>query len=285
MSTTTSDRHNIGCVIISNADDLHFLEATLRECVDVFSQIVVATGTKLWNEEDADDVDAIERFKRAHAHMTNVTFISYDPPHDKIPFMANMVKPSMYWEAHARWKALEQLIPSCEYVMFLDSDEVIDGKKFASWLDTEEYKHFDVMKLANYWYWREPTLRARGYIEDSVVLARITSFNPLILFSNMGRHGVYEGCKTKEEKKARNVMSTDNGAPMVHHFSWVRDEQAMMRKVKNWGHRDDMTDWFSLVKREFSRDFNGTDFVKNLSYDEVPDVFHLSYKTDLYALD
>jgi hypothetical protein len=272
-----ANNHKIGCIIISNSDDLHFLETTLREASHLFQDVVIATGTRLWNENDPENMEKVDDFdKNVVSKYDNVKIIKYNVPDDKMAVMMANVTPSMYWEGHARWKGLEALDQSCEYVMFLDSDEVIDGTLFQKWMDTNDYKKYDAIKLANYWYWREPIYRARDYIEDSVVLIKKKTLNQMFLFSNMGRHGVFEACRTDDDKP-RSVMGVD-GTPMIHHYSWVRNKDTMLRKVMNWGHRNDFNKWPEFVEQEFSRPFNGTDFIKNLTYDTVDDKFNLTQK-------
>ena len=267
--------HPVGCIILTNADDLHFLTATLQQINTIFKDIVIAYGTTLWNGE-ADDLEKLQAFKQRHAHMHNVRFVTYNVQEDKLTFMANQVTPAMYWEAHARYISLEALDKTCEYIMFLDADEVVDGAMFQRWLDTHEYKEYDAMKLANYWYWRTPELRARNYIEDSVVFIKRNVFNPFMLFSNMGRHGMFENCKSQETRKIRQLTNM-NAEVMVHHYSWVRTKEAMMRKVKNWGHRGDRQNWVDLVEQEFNTTIseNHHDFLKGLSYDIVENTFNI----------
>lgn len=254
--------HDIGCIIISSSDDFGFLDVTLRKCASLFSKVVVSIGTKLWNG-DAENEEKIEDFVAAH-NVDNIHFVRYNIPSDMMTVMKNTVSPEMYWESHARWVA-HKLLGQVEYILYLDADEVIDASSFKEWLDTNEYKNYDAIKLKNYWYFREPIYCARGYFEDSVVLAKRTSFNPIHLFSNMGRHGVYEGCGGA---KKRNMEGLDR-LPMIHHYSWVRNHEQMLRKVRAWGHRNDRLDWESLVNNEFAKPFSGTDFLKGLQYDIV----------------
>jgi hypothetical protein len=269
--------HNIGSIIITNSDDLHFLRASLDQILPICKEIVIAIGSKLWNEQD-DDMEKINAFVKEYEAVPRIKFVTYNVPHDKFSFMANQVTPAMYWEAHARWVALEKLDSTCEYILFLDADEIVDGALFSSWLDSGVYKTMDAMKLANYWYWRTPSLRARNYIEDSVVFIKRSAFNPFMLFSNMGRHGMFENSKTSNKK--REVKDTTNRV-MVHHYSWVRDKNAMLRKVNNWGHRNDRTNWVELVEREFASSItdNHRDFLKGLSYDIIPDQFRICMTT------
>jgi hypothetical protein len=261
--------HDVSCVLISNSDDFRFLTPCLEQINGIFKEIVIAIGSSFWNGEP-EDTQKISDFKeRVSARFPNVRVFTYAIPGDEIKCMRAHVTPAMYWEGHARWVAMQHLRP-CEYLMFLDSDEVVDGRLFSEWLETGAYRQYDAMKLRNYWYWRKPIYRANEYFEDSVVLIKNGKFNPLHLFSNMGRHGVFETCTGK---KIRDLAFNDQA--MIHHYSWVRDKNEMMRKVRAWGHRDDKTNWVDMVEEEFSRDFNGTDFVKNLHYDTVPNVFNI----------
>jgi hypothetical protein len=59
---------------------------------------------------------------------------------------------------------------------------------------------------------------------------------------------------------------------IFHHYSWVRDKEGMIRKAKNFGHRDER-DWASLIEEEFSHPFNGKDFIHDYEYETVDNIF------------
>ena len=262
-------QHNIGCVILSNTDDFRFLESGLKEIVNIFKNIVIAMGSKLWNGTDENLVKMNMFITDTKCKYDNVEFIIYKVPDDKDHSMSKYVSSEMYWEGHARYISLTDSIRACDYVVFLDSDEIFDGKKFKEWLDTGIYRKYEALKLQNYWYWREPIYRARNYFEDSVVMMKNGSYDPRHLFSNMGRHGIFSACIGS---RRRDVTGVDD-EPMIHHYSWVRNHQEMIRKVLSWGHRNDRIDWVAMVDEEFSRHFNGTDFLKHLEYDIVANDF------------
>jgi hypothetical protein len=262
--------HDIGCVLITNMDDVIFLKSSLKQICPIVNEVVIAIGNKLWNGED-EDPTKYDIFTGIVKQFDNVHVIKYSISDDKIKCVQNIVSPEMYWEGHARWVALENMKYNHDYILYLDSDEIVDGVKFATWLDTKEYQNYACMKLKNYWYWREPTFQAKDYYEDSVVLAKLDTYNPLYIFSNLGRHGVFDSAKGT---KARMVTGVD-GKPFVHHFSWVRTKEQMERKVRSWGHRNDKNNWVELVNEEFSRNFNGTDFLKGLSYNNVDNIFSI----------
>jgi hypothetical protein len=48
----------------------------------------------------------------------------------------------------------------------------------------------------------------------------------------------------------------------------------MLCKIKNWGHCNDKN-WVELINEEFSRPFNGTDFVHGYNYEVVENVFNI----------
>jgi len=60
-----------------------------------------------------------------------------------------------------------------------------------------------------------------------------------------------------------------DGEVMFDHFSWVRSREVMVKKVMNWGHREDR-DWLSLVNKAFDSDILTTpDFVHGYEYDII----------------
>jgi hypothetical protein len=71
----------------------------------------------------------------------------------------------------------------------------------------------------------------------------------------------------------QKILSKE-GLPMLHHFSWVRTKEEMFKKVKNWGHYRDR-DWISCIEEEFTRPFNGKDFVHGYEYNTVDNIFNI----------
>jgi hypothetical protein len=260
---------NLGCVILACSDDLHFLNVTIKEIHPVFSKIIIMFGSQFWNGEPENE-DKIEEFTKKIDLYDNIRVMRYDV-NKKAPKIRE-VSDEMYWEGYARYIATINMPLNIDYIVYLDADEVIDGLMFQKWLYYDTYKVYDALKLSNYWYWREPNFRAKSYNEDSVTMINFDFAykNKEYLFSNLGRHGLYEIA----ENRKRNIVGIDNRS-MIHHYSWVRNKEQMLRKVKNWGHRNDSKDWESKVEEEFSRLFNGTDFVKGLEYEIVADKFGL----------
>jgi hypothetical protein len=56
----------------------------------------------------------------------------------------------------------------------------------------------------------------------------------------------------------------------------------MLKKVSGWGHKGDK-DWAALVKEEFSRPFNGTDFVHGYQWDTITPVHTFTEKMNEFT--
>jgi len=251
----------VACVIVSNADDLAFAAETLRATRGVFAETAVAVGTRSWDYAVPEDPAAVATFERDHVwNFPDVRLVRYEvAPEAKDPVAARRVSDHMYWEAHARRAALRALRERWDYVVLLDADEVLDGRALAAWLRGGELTRYRAVTLRNYWYFRERRYRAVNYEEDSVVVLARGAFAEHDLFADGARSQIFERAAGP---KARRVGPAE---PMVHHYSWVRSEDAMLRKVRAWGHRGER-DWEELVRAEFRGPFRGTDFVKGLRY-------------------
>ena len=164
-----------------------------------------------------------------------------------------------------------------KWILFLDADEVPDGARFSEWLDSSDYKAHTALKLSNYWYFREPCNQAVE-TEDSIVLAQKRALeNEMILHADE-RDAIYN---LAPGPKRRNVMDHD-GRPMFHHYSWVRTQEEMLKKVSAWGHKEDRN-WIELVNREFQGPFSGKDFIHEDHYRIVKPFFEFNLQEPTFS--
>lgn len=132
-------------------------------------------------------------------------------------------------------------------VFFIDSDEILEGQKVASWMleiaePTEDYK------LAHFWYYRDTCYRAKQVEEGAVFLSMQTATSPLInWYSEREREGF---------SNRWNYMEGYKGRPLGHHYSWAGTKDMLLRKVNSWGHNADNFNWIGMVENEFSHDFD-----------------------------
>ncbi len=148
-----------------------------------------------------------------------------------------------------------------DYMMFMDSDEILDPDEFLKFTMSDKFSYGDNYHLESYWYFRD-TIYQSIQREPSVVLSYKPTFDVYALDSDR-----YSLLKCGVNKN--HVMNSFHGPPMVHHFSWARTKDEILKKVSTWGHKYDR-DWKSLIENEFSHDFNGTDFVHGYSYNILP---------------
>lgn len=277
--TTTDDKKKpclgVGVVLLACADDLCFLERSLPQLLTFADHVAVAFGTRRWCG-GPEDAYAIRAWTSGYDGNARVTFASYDPldaSETQTCTLRGMRKRTMMPETIGRVAAYRLLPRTCLYALFLDADEIVDGVAFRKWLSTGAHFRLSAIKFANYWFWRSPLIRARDYVEDSVVMLRRDLIESLggpglgYLYDDAARTGYYD--RAPPSSRVRRVMGLD-GTPMISHYSWVRTRQGMLNKVASWGHRDDFgdRDLTALVHEEYSRPFDGRDFLgRGLSYD------------------
>lgn len=253
-------KHPIGTVVNFCTNETRFISACLKSALVFSSQVVVPVASHFF-DGTPENRDILEQ---VYAAFPECLFIEYPFIPDKIPSsIFQAVRSDPFWHCLSRLIGASALDHSIETVVFLDADEVADGRAMAEWLDCSDYEQHTALKLANYWYFREPIYRAEN-LEDSIVLVQKKALTTDMLLQDEERNAVYDSLPGP---KRRMVLGT-TGQPLFHHYSWVRTEQEMLRKVRSWSHRKDRN-WEELVKREFSVPFQGTDFVHGYRFRTV----------------
>ncbi len=250
----------LSTILLYSTIDHRWLDECLSSACEVSNEVIVVTCDRFWNgqlENEQSVLDShkiIESYKNAKLITT-----SWSPGY-----------PTFFWEAQCRVNGILNTSHDCDYILFLDTDEIIDVNNFTEWLETKEYANYDSMKLANYWYFREKNYRSNT-TEDSIVLINkdFICYDGAMVVQTLptGREQYHElmNCNKK-----RMVVGTD-GNPMIHHYSWVRTKDEMIQKVKSWGHNKDRN-WIPLIEEEFSRPFNGKCFVNDMEFEVLDDV-------------
>ena len=253
----------VAAVINFCTNESRFLQVCIEQARLFAQQIIIPVCDHFFDgkPENGELLDQIYR------SFPDCLFVQYPYIRDKVP--REWKNSSHFWHSFSRYLAVQHLDPSIETILFLDADEVADGEMFAQWLDNSDYHQHTVLKLANYWYFREPRYQALMW-EDSIVLAQRRALNASMLMHEREREAIYE---LLPGPKRRGVTSPE-GEPMFHHFSWVRTKEEMLKKVGSWGHRKDR-DWIAQVEEEFSAPFRGTDFVHGYQYKSVEPKFDI----------
>lgn len=256
-----------------------FIRSLLKQCVNVQEhvyqsltkevKIIVSIGTRLYDMTP----ESMSHITELQQEFPSVYFVWYDvtepcPSYPKNPLQQ---RPKAYWHNVARMEGFRYVLPS-SWVLFLDADEIPQATHFADWIVNvlPHIRNDIALKLANYWYFRKPIYQATSY-EDSAVLIHSTriALTPESLMTDNERDGI---CVATQTPVVRNVVHPSDRKPMIHHYSWVRTPDQLLKKVQLWGHQQD-ENWEALLKQELEQPFSGTDFVHGYQYVEVPNFF------------
>lgn len=246
---------NIATIINYCSNEYQFIEESVKSVGRFSRQINVVMADHLFDGTKETEEDVQKATTAVHSAVPGSELIVFEYDHN-----ITSAYGTRYWHNMCRWIGVSVLLPEIDYVLFLDADEIAEGEKFKTWIEEHENNLPQTIKFANYFYFRERKYQAKTY-EDSIVMAanRENLRNQNVMFA-MERDSIYESGLTK----IRSIVDSNN-LPMFHHYSWVRTREQMLRKVRCWGHNKDKN-WEALVEEEFSRPFNGKDFVHGYEY-------------------
>lgn len=257
----------VATVINFCTNEARFLRACIEEC-RLFSRQILIPVCDHFHDGAEENRRLLEQIYRS---FPDCYFLEYPfVPKGISTKVFRDISPAHFWHSASRAIACRFLSEEIERVLFLDADEVPEGEKFLTWIFESDYAQHTVQKLANYWYFREPTYRAEAW-EDSIVFARKRALNLPLLLHDEERNAIYD---LLPNPKRRKVVGSDR-QPMFHHFSWVRTKEEMLRKTEKWGHRSDR-DWKGLIEAEFFAPFSGKDFIHGYRYLECSPLFGIS---------
>jgi hypothetical protein len=250
-------QHSIAVIVNFCSNESRFIGACLTQALLFSNQVIVPVCDHFF-DGTPENRPLLEQIYQAYpqCHFVEYPFIPSEIPRH----IFKAVTPAHFWHSCSRLVGAKFIDDSAESVLFLDADEVADGVRFSDWLDVSDYRQHSVLKLANYWYFREPIHQATSW-EDSVVLAQARALSPELILRQEERDALYDSLPGP---KRRHTTGPD-GEPMFHHYSWVRTKEEMLKKVSAWGHKGDR-DWKQLVEKEFSTPFQGSDFIHGYKY-------------------
>ncbi len=237
--------------------DYPFLKANLDQLSNFSNEVIIPICDHFFNGDPENDELLQKTFEMVDSYPNCTAYL----------FEWQGVNPNTAYY-HNLSRLLGTQVAINDWLLFLDTDEIVEDS-FGEWFDT--VKHTDNSYwLTCYWYFREPIYQATK-TESAGLLIKKKHCNWNLHIRDERQQLFYVPNFVNGDTQP--ILSKE-GTPLVHHFSWVRDKQSMLGKVKNWGHRGDK-DWCTLVEEEFSRPFNGTDFVHGYKYNIVDNKFNL----------
>ena len=243
----------ISTVISYCSNDYRFIKRCI-DSVKPFSRKVIVTISSHYFNGDPENMEIIQKTVNENYDSKQVIFMQYN-------YDASKNMSSRYWHNYGRYVAVDWLSNNGDqddHLLFLDSDEIVDTDMFVKWLLSKRYEKHDAFWFGCYWYFRDEKYRATTQENAGLFITKSSISN---IFNENERLGML----VKTRNGIQGEKSVD-GLPMIHHYSWVRNKEEMLQKVRSWGHNGDR-DWASLVEEEFTHEFNGNDFVHQYQYE------------------
>lgn len=249
----------ITAVICFCTNDYRYLGLCVDALKDSVDEILIVVGDRFFNG-DPEKKDLLDHVYQEFKHCRFVEFhCDLQKPYG---FTLQRAKVSpQYWHSSARYLGFLHVHPQTEYVLFLDTDEIADSSLWTSWLKSFPYQEYQAIRFSSYFYYKEPFYRAKIqhdrplWIKKSCVLATE-------ILDPQERFGLFQKI---QGTKATGMCFQKN--PIFHHYSWVKPQKEILKKVQTWGHRE-QRDWISLVD-EFTKPFQGKDPLWGFDYDRV----------------
>lgn len=242
---------NITTVINYCTNDYIFLKPCIDAALKVSHKVIVPFCTHFHDGTEQDQ----ELLMKSASENPKAEFVEFEYNKNE----------SSRWHCNISRKIGTMLAPEeTDYFMFLDTDEIIVPEIFNEWWKEQQINPLVSYKLSNYFYFRDFKYQCNEW-QDSIALVQKGTFTEdQFIMHPHERSGVFD--YVPSHLRARNV--TYNGKPFIHHYSWVRSKEAMLKKVSCWSHNKDQ-DWSSLVEKEFSEPFRGKDMIFKFEYKTV----------------
>lgn len=249
----------ISTILHYSTIDFRFLDTNLTQLSKVSDEIIIPICDHLFDGEPEEQELLVKTYEIAAKYpKCSVYLFEWQGPKNN---------PGYY---HNLSRALGTSVAKNDWLLFVDTDEIIDDS-FKEWFEKNKTSQTNGYWLTCYWYFREPIYQATR-TEAAGLLVRKKYCNWDLEIRDE-RQQLFNSIPYFLDGNYTPILS-EEGTPIVHHFSWVRNKKEMLKKVQNWGHKYDK-DWKSLVEEEFSRSFNGTDFVHGYSYKVVENKFNI----------
>jgi len=253
----------ISTILQYSTNEFNFLEPNLQQCSKFSDEIIIPICNHFFNGEPENvfllqkTKDIVNKYNKAH-------IIFYD--------WTGYKEHNCYYHNLSRKIGTDNA--KNEWLLFLDADE-IPSDEFNDWFKT--VSHLDqAWWFSCYWYFREPIYQA--ICNEGAGLLISKKYCDWDLYHKLERAQLFQKLHDNnklniDNGKFKEILSS-SGKKLIHHYSWVRDKNQMLKKVKNWGHKNDKN-WSELVEQEFLKPFNGTDFVHNYNYITVDNYFDI----------
>ena len=267
--------HRISTIISYCTNDFRFIAKCIKEA-KIFSNEIIVVVCDHFFDGTPENRHLLEY---TYAQYSDIRFIEFSYLSDRIYSLYHSILPkdpewAKLWAATTRYIGFHYLDSATEYVLFLDSDEIINGKMCLEWLETKQYMSYEALRLGAYLYALKPSMRAKKAVNLPLLVKRI-AFSPLTLMNELERIGAF---LSHPGPKREEVVGLDQ-KPFVHHYSWVRTKEECLWKTKTWGHRNE-EDWKALVESAFCGNTKNL-FGSSHEFEEITDVYFDPFQVEI----
>lgn len=258
----------IAAVINFCTNDYRFLKKAIEE-TELFSHQVLVPVCDHFFDGTKENRN---RLNQIYHDFPNTHFLefAYDPDKLYTPYIQRISSDEDWgclWHSTARYLSYLHLSSEIDYVLFLDTDEIIEGKRFKDWLKNTKREKADAYWFSSYCYGFEASKRA-PHEQQTALLVKRSAISPLKVLNAQERFGIFGSVPGS---KRLNIVGL-NGNPMIHHYSWVRTNEEILKKITTWGkkHERNWGEWIQSKQREMKQYQNVTPYFDPLSI-AIPD--------------
>lgn len=267
MSFTKS----IGFVISYCELEEIFIETLIKEASKITKTICIVYSDTFF-DMTPQNTDFIEN------HIKNnypyISLVKYEVKITSDIDLNKYKRPTAYWNNLARKKGFDSICHQTEFIFFVDGDEIPDGNHLLDCFN-KNYIFLDpntIYSFANFWYFKLPIYQALT-LEDSILFIHKKFLHDEdIFFNDNERHGMI-----KKYHASHQRMIIHDNLPCFHHYSWVRNKNAMKKKLENSAHLHDVFKGIqidSFINKIFEND-QVNDIVHHYRYKVVDNNFNI----------
>lgn len=260
-------RFMLGTIISFCSNDLRYLSLCL-EAVRPFSDQILICVCDHFFDGTEENYALLEKLYSTYDSDEFVEFVFDKNVLYGTPAYLDPSHPDYrhHWHNTSRLVGTYFLRPEIKQVLFCDVDEIIDTNAFHAFLQKSEDRLLDACRFSSYFYFRHSSYRALTWTLGPILVKKQLLSTENLLHEDE-RSGLLQSIKGNKKNQVLGL----NGLPMVHHYSWVRTEEEMVKKTKTWGHYWER-EWQKLIEKEFSQGFQGKDFIASYDYEAVDPV-------------
>lgn len=237
--------------------DFRFLDVNLQQLSKFSDEIIIPICDHFFNG-DPENAELLEESYKIAAKYPKCTVYMFE--------WQGMQSNTGYY--HNLSRALGTSVAKNDWLLFVDADEIVDDE-FSDWFQTVKDTN-NAYWFTCYWYFREPMYQSTKTESAGLLIKKDRCQWQLNVREERQQLFSY----TNFVNGDHTPIYSKTGKPLVHHYSWVRTKEEMIRKVNSWGHKNDKN-WVQHIEEEFSRPFNGTDFVHGYQYKIVENKFNI----------